>query len=179
VYARTKFRRGRGSWALVPLALGTLALTAACGADAGASAATGSTGPVVSTANTGIGTVLVDSAGKTLYDFSRDTGTASTCDGVCAIDWPPVIAPASLPASLPGVSGELGTTTRGDGSKQLTIAGHPVYTYSGDAQAGQTNGQGLDLNGGEWFAVTPAGSPVSGDAAPQSSMQSSPQYPTY
>jgi predicted lipoprotein with Yx(FWY)xxD motif len=131
---------------------------------------------VVATADSSLGTILVDSAGKTLYDFDRDTGTTSTCDGVCAVDWPPVIAPDSLPASLPVVTGELGTTTRGDGSKQLTIDGHPVYTYSGD-QPGQTHGQGLTLNGGLWSAVTPAGSPVG--AAGASAGHSSTQSPTY
>jgi predicted lipoprotein with Yx(FWY)xxD motif len=117
------------------------------------------TGAVVATAATGLGTVLVDSRGLTVYEFANDMGSRSTCDGECAVDWPPVAAPDTLPASLPGVSGRLGSTTRGDGGKQLTVAGHPVYTFSGDGKPGQTNGNGITLNGGRWTAVSPAGSP--------------------
>jgi hypothetical protein len=63
-----------------------------------------------------------------------------------------------MPASLPGVTGTLGTTTRDDGSKQLTVAGHPLYTYAGDSKAGQTKGQNLDINGGLWTVVAANGS---------------------
>jgi predicted lipoprotein with Yx(FWY)xxD motif len=126
VYARKLLR----PWVLAPLAFGTVALAACTPYGGSPSAAStgggGGSGPAVATASTGLGTVLVDSAGRTLYDFDQDMGTTSTCDGECAVDWPPVAAPAHLPASLPGVSGRLGTTTRGDGTRQLTIAGHPV-----------------------------------------------------
>jgi peptide/nickel transport system substrate-binding protein len=52
-----------------------------------------------------------------------------------------------------------GTTTRSDGSHQLTVAGHPVYTFAGDTSPGQTKGQGITLNGGLWTVVSPSGSP--------------------
>jgi predicted lipoprotein with Yx(FWY)xxD motif len=124
---------------------------------------------VVATASTGLGTILVNGTGRTVYEFGKDTGSRSTCDSGCAFVWPPVAAPATLPASLPGVSGQLGSTTRTDGSKQLTIAGHPVYTYSGDNAAGDTTGQGIQLNGGVWNVVSPAGAPVTGSASSSSS----------
>jgi predicted lipoprotein with Yx(FWY)xxD motif len=65
----------------------------------------------------------------------------------------------------------LGSTIRDDGSRQLTIASHPIYTFAGDSAAGQTNGQGLTLNGGVWTAVLPNGAPLAsqGRAAPNSS----------
>jgi len=69
-----------------------------------------------------------------------------------------VAAPEALPASLPGVPAELGSTTRTDGTKQLTVAGHPVYTFQGDSAPGQTNGNGITLNGGLWTVVSPQGS---------------------
>ena len=79
-------------------------------------------------------------------------------------------APDQLPASIPGVSGELGVTNRSDGIRQLTVAGHPVYTYSGDDSPGQTNGQGITLDGGVWNAVSTAGAPIpAGASAPSSS----------
>ena len=45
--------------------------------------------------------------------------------------------------------------TNGDG--QVTYAGHPLYTYSGDIAAGDTNGEGIS---GLWFAVSTAGDKV-------------------
>lgn len=162
----------------VPLALAAAALTAACGGGGsygGASAATPSasapsaTGALLATASTGLGKILVDGAGRTVYDFANDTGTTSTCSGGCAENWHPVVAPDVLPDRLPGVTGSLGSTTRSDGTEQLTIAGHPVYTFQGDRAPGQTNGQGVNLDGGVWTVVSPDGSPVTGDAASSSS----------
>jgi hypothetical protein len=48
----------------------------------------------------------------------------------------------------------VGTVTRADGSRQLTLDGWPLYEYSGDLSAGETNGQGVD---GTWYAVTATG----------------------
>ena len=124
------------------------------GSGAGAAADTGS----VHTAKGPLGTILVDGKGMTIYLFAPDKAGKSVCYGSCATYWPPVPAPATLPASLPGVTGMLGTTTRTDGSKQLTVAGHPLYTYAGDSKAGQTKGQNLDINGGLWTVVAADGS---------------------
>jgi predicted lipoprotein with Yx(FWY)xxD motif len=172
---RTHHHRGR-LWAAVPLALGTLTLAAACGgSDGGTSTAASSasaspptaTGAALAAASTGIGTVLVDGTGLTVYDFANDTGSTSTCTGGCAKIWRPVAAPDPLPASLAGVPAALGHTARTDGTEQLTVGGHPVYTYQGDDAPGQTNGNGLTLNGGLWTAVTPDGSPLAaGSSAP-------------
>jgi predicted lipoprotein with Yx(FWY)xxD motif len=111
--------------------------------------------------NTSLGLILVDRKGDTIYEFAKDRNGTSVCNGECANDWPPVAAPASLPASWPGVTGELGVTTRQDGTRQLTVGGHPLYTFEGDSAPGQTNGQGLVLNGGLWTVVSAAGAPVS------------------
>jgi predicted lipoprotein with Yx(FWY)xxD motif len=159
---------------LIPLAFGTLALTAACtGPYGGTSSAATPTAAnpnaaVVATASTGLGTIVVNGTGRTVYEFGKDAGSMSTCTGGCASIWPPVAAPDPVPAALPGVWGQLGSTTRADGSKQLTIAGHPVYTYSGDNAAGDANGQGITLNGGVWNVVSPTGAPVTKPAATSS-----------
>jgi len=160
--------RPRRRWVAVPIAAGTVALAAACAPAGGTSTAASSgsptppaaTGAVIASATTGLGATLVNGMGRTVYEFANDSSGRSTCNGECAHDWPPVAAPATLPGSVPGVSGQLGATTRDDGSKQLTIAGHPVYTFEGDSAPGQTNGNGITLNGGRWNAVSPAGSPV-------------------
>ncbi len=126
------------------------------------------TGKAISASATSLGTILVDGRGRTVYVFANDKTNVSECDGVCAADWPPVPAPSPLPASLPGVSGALGTTTRSDGSRQLSVAGHPVYTFAGDTAPGQTKGQGITLNGGLWTVVSPSGVPDTKPSAPAS-----------
>jgi predicted lipoprotein with Yx(FWY)xxD motif len=145
------------------LAAAALAASAACGGgsdgSSGPQPVPAATGDAVSAQPTSLGTILVDGKGRTVYVFANDTTDRSTCTGSCIADWPPVVAPAPLPASLPGVTGALGATTRTDGSRQLTVAGHPVYTFSGDSSPGQTSGQGLTLNGGLWTVVLPTGAP--------------------
>jgi predicted lipoprotein with Yx(FWY)xxD motif len=134
---------------MLSLATAGLALGTACSSSGGHGSSSSAPIPHAVTAqSTSLGTILLDGRGRTVYVFANDKGNKSTCNGACAADWPPVPAPSPLAASLPGVSGALSTTTRSDGSHQLTVAGHPVYTFSGDSAAGQTNGQGITLNGG-------------------------------
>jgi predicted lipoprotein with Yx(FWY)xxD motif len=110
------------------------------------------------TANSSLGTILVDQDGKTLYLFEADGMNKSNCDGGCVSLWPPVTGKASAGSGVQ--SGMLGTTMRSDGSSQVTYAGHPLYWFSGDQNAGDTNGQGLTDFGGAWYAVSPAGKAV-------------------
>ena len=143
-----------------------MTLSAGCGSSGGSdnsSTPKSTTGASLSPHSTSLGTILINDQGRTVYVFANDKENASTCNGACAADWPPVLAPATVPGSLPGVTGVLSETKRNDGRQQLTVAGHPVYTFSGDSAAGQTNGQGLTLNGGLWTVVLPSGTP---DASP-------------
>jgi predicted lipoprotein with Yx(FWY)xxD motif len=159
--------RVRRRWIAVPVAVATVSLAAACGSSGGGTSsadskspgASSAAGAVVGTESSKIGTILVNDTGRTLYVFANDTGTKSTCNGACAANWPPVPA-SSPPATVTGVSAQLGSTTRDDGSQQLTVAGHPVYTYEGDSAPGQTHGNGITLNGGRWTAVSADGSPL-------------------
>ena len=151
--------------AAMSIAVGALGLTAAaCSSSPGTAPAAPGTptanGATVSAQPTALGTILVDAKGRTVYDFAADKTSASSCTGACAANWPFVPAPASLPTSLPGVTGKLGTTIRVGGARQLTVAGHPVYTFTGDSAPGQTTGQNVVLNGGLWTVVSPAGAPV-------------------
>jgi predicted lipoprotein with Yx(FWY)xxD motif len=114
----------------------------------------------VSAANGSLGHVLVDSQGRTLYVFKRDTGTTSMCTGACAAIWPPLGA-AGKPTVEGGADAVLvGTTKRSDGTTQVTYNGHPLYRYSGDQKPGDANGQGLNTYGGRWYAVSPSGNQV-------------------
>ncbi len=109
---------------------------------------------VLKTARIGGVTVLTDAQGLTLYLFALDTPTASKCTGSCASYWPPVYG---TPEAGPGVTGQLGTIRRPDGSLQATYDGHPLYTYIGDSGPGQASGNRLDLNGGYWYEVRVSG----------------------
>ena len=101
----------------------------------------------------GVG-VLTNADGLTLYWFAPDTPTTSKCTGSCAAYWPPVIGD---PRAGPGVTGKLGTLSRGGHAVQATYDGHPLYTYIGDNRPGQANGNNLDLNGGLWYEVRVSG----------------------
>ena len=103
-----------------------------------------------------LGTFLTDAAGRSLYLFKADTSGTSTCYGACASSWPPLTGPGAR-VSGSATAAKTGTTTRTDGATQITYAGHPLYYYAGDSKPGDTNGEGLDVNGGEWYLVTPAG----------------------
>jgi len=117
-----------------------------------ASATTGPAAVKVVTRHTKLGNVLVDGRGRTLYLFEKDKGTASTCYGACASVWPPLTTGAK--AKAPGLHGaRLGTTRRKDGKTEVTVAGHPLYTYAGDQRAGDVKGQGLDQFGAEWYVL--------------------------
>jgi predicted lipoprotein with Yx(FWY)xxD motif len=179
------FDRSRLQMTATFLAAAALAVAAAgCGGgDSGSSTSAASSAPaphassdVVSAQQTSLGTVLVDARGRTVYEFAKDKTNKSTCTAGCAANWPYVPAPASLPKSLPGVSGTIATASRGDGTRQLTVAGHPVYTFVGDSAPGQTNGQGVTLNGGLWTVVAPTGAAVTSPAGSASQKPAGPGY---
>ena len=114
-------------------------------------------GATVETAKVGgLGKVLVNEDGLTLYLFTNDTGTKSTCTGSCAATWPALTTDGQPVAGSGADDSKLGTTGSG-GDQQVTYDGHPLYLYSGDSKAGDANGQGI---GGIWFAVTPDGEPA-------------------
>ena len=112
---------------------------------------------VVSTQKGSLGTFLVDANGRALYLWDADHGAMSTCSGECAQGWPPLTT-TGTPKATGGVKASLlGTTKRADGSREVTYAGHPLYTFAGDTKAGQTTGQGSSAFGAPWWIVTPAG----------------------
>jgi predicted lipoprotein with Yx(FWY)xxD motif len=116
----------------------------------------------VGVSNESLGKILVDSKGRTLYLFTRDSGTMSECSGACAVNWPPLKA-TGKPTIGSGANASLvSTTSRSVGGKQVTYNGHPLYLFKNDKSPGDTNGQGLNAFGGNWYALTPAGDQVSG-----------------
>jgi len=144
------------------LAAGAL-LLAACTPQTGAGSSGPSTEPSaavaieVTLAHTAAGDALAGPNGKTLYVFANDTAGASTCNAGCVDAWPPLLGDGSAVVAGDGVSGTFGTTTRDDGSKQVTHDGRPLYYYAADAAAGDSNGDGV---GGVW-SIAPVGAAAS------------------
>jgi predicted lipoprotein with Yx(FWY)xxD motif len=123
----------------------------------------------VGVASTGLGKILVDSQGRTLYLFQKDSGTKSSCFGACATAWPPLRAPGKTTVGSGLSAGKVGTTSRSDGRPQVTYNGHPLYLFVKDQKAGDTAGQGVSAFGGGWFALSAAGTQVSGSGTSSSS----------
>lgn len=98
-----------------------------------------------------LGHFLTDDAGMTLYVFGRDEPGVSNCVDQCAVNWPPlIVGDASLITSPLAIPAGFGTTTRADGSAQLTYGGWPLYGWINDAAPGDTTGQ--DVGGNWWVA---------------------------
>jgi len=113
---------------------------------------------VVKAAKVGdLGTIIVSSAGLTLYDFHKDKGGKSSCYGACASAWPPLLTAGAPKAEDGAMANQLGTTKRKDGTVQVTYNGWPLYTYAGDQAPGEANGNDIDQFGAEWYALQPSG----------------------
>jgi predicted lipoprotein with Yx(FWY)xxD motif len=151
------------------VALSALAAVACGGGGYGDSAETtpaSGENATIGNANEGeLGTILVDSQGRTLYLFRSDSRSRSTCLGACAGAWPPLAATGKPTVRGRANASLVGTTTRSDGEQQVTYNGHPLYLYAGDERAGDTRGQGLTDYGASWYVLTPAGQQVAGQAS--------------
>jgi predicted lipoprotein with Yx(FWY)xxD motif len=115
-------------------------------------------GTKVDVASTRLGQILVDAKGRTLYVFLADMGTRSACNSAACVQyWPPVLTKGA-PLAGAGVNVRLlGTTTRLDGTKEVTYAGHPLYYFISDTKSGDVTGQGINGFGGPWYVVSPSG----------------------
>ena len=143
-----------------PSAAMSEAPSASAEASAMASApASPSTSATISIKTTPLGDIVVDSQGRTLYAFEKDSGGKPTCYGGCAAAWPPVLT-RGAPGRAGRLPGALGTTRRRDGARQVTYDGHPLYYYTGDVSPGQILCQNVNEFGGTWLVVSPSGKPV-------------------
>ena len=166
----------RNRWWAVPGLAAAALLLAGCGLIGGSSASSGNnnapshpaaaaTSPAaakpigagaIKELSTSKGIVLTNASGMTLYWFAKDTTTKSLCLIPCKTYWPPVIMSAAAAAGTKLPHG-FGTITRPSGAVQLTYDGHPLYTYAGDTVMGMVTGNGLNAQGGLWWAMTPTG----------------------
>ena len=129
------------------------------------SGAAGGTSTVQVASSPQYGSILVDSQGKTLYLFEQDTSKTSACTGSCIAIWPALTATGSPTAGAGLNASLLGTATQADGSSQVTYNGHLLYLFSGDANAGDVTGEGVE----GFFVVSSAGDKVAAAMATSSS----------
>lgn len=161
---------------VLTLAVGLLAL-AGCGSSSSSTSSSAST-PTSSTPTTtttsmpsaattqisvktvsGLGPVLVNSEGHTLYIFEPDKHVKVTCVGACASLWPPVKLSSGQKAATAGKakSSLLASDPDPEGGQVVTYAGWPLYAYVADSAAGTANGEAINSYGGVWYVISPAG----------------------
>lgn len=156
-------RSGSGATILAAIAL----LLAACGGSTSGSPAGGANAAItVSAADVpGLGTVLVNGSGRTLYVLSSERGGRLTCTDAngCTAVWPDTELPAGVQNGTAGPGAQaslLGTLRSADGKLYLTYGGWPLYTFAHDSGPRQGHGEGITSFGGTWWALSPSGSPV-------------------
>jgi predicted lipoprotein with Yx(FWY)xxD motif len=162
--------------AAAPLLAAALVALAGCGDDGDSSAPATTTRPATTTttgadgAGTTVATasnaalgedVLVDEQGRTLYVFDNDTEpNTSACGAGCDTVWPPLTVTGTATFESGLDASMFSTFRRADGTTQVAVHGDPLYTYSGDAQPGDANGQGL---GGVWWVVGTDGTKIASE----------------
>jgi predicted lipoprotein with Yx(FWY)xxD motif len=122
----------------------------------------------------GLGTVLVNQKGQTLYMLTSEKGDKITCTASsgCLHAWPETDLPSGATAAKAGSGVKaslLGTVKGATGQMEVTYNGWPLYTFIGDSAAGQAKGQGLTNFGGTWYVLNTAGSPVTAKATASNS----------
>jgi predicted lipoprotein with Yx(FWY)xxD motif len=157
---------------LASLALIALLALAGCGSSNSSSSSGGAYGSEESTGEpapsnsangvaitvgsaSGVGKVLVDSNGMTLYYFEKDKKGSgkSACYGPCAEGWPPLSTEGKPQAGEGAEASKLGTIERSDGTTQVTYAGWPLYTFVEDKKPGEDNGTDSKAFGASWYPL--------------------------
>lgn len=111
----------------------------------------------VKVADSSLGKILVDDKGWVLYMYTKDTANTSVCYDQCQKNWPPLLTKNK---PTPGAGADvslIGTTTRKDGTLQVTYKGLPLYYFIKDTAAGETKGQDVAK---VWYVVSPAGDAI-------------------
>jgi predicted lipoprotein with Yx(FWY)xxD motif len=163
----------RGTVSAAGLATLTLVL-AACGGGpstygaggygaAPASPSAAGTAAIVDLHDSKLGQIIVDAQGRTLYLFEADKGGKSSCEGPCATAWPPYLSNGAPQAAMGATGGSVATTTRADGTTQVTYGGHPLYYFVGDKAAGDLTGQDINQFGAKWYVVGKDGKKIDTD----------------
>jgi predicted lipoprotein with Yx(FWY)xxD motif len=179
IHRRSRLR----GWLLAGgLALGTAATVAACGSSssstaAGSSASSAPAGASSAASATisaksvpGVGSVLVNGHGQTLYLLTSEKGGKITCTAAngCTRVWPETLLTNEATTATAGngvQSSLLGTVKDTSGNLEVTYNHWPLYTFSGDSGPGVAKGQGLTSFGGTWYVLNGSGNPVTSQAS--------------
>jgi predicted lipoprotein with Yx(FWY)xxD motif len=158
---KSSTRTSRRVWiaaAAALIALSACAKNAAPSSGGGSSTTTNAGSVMIGTKSIpGVGAVLVDSSGSTLYTLASESGGTIMCTDSCATTWPPVLLPVGVSSATAGngvSSSKLGTASRPDGGTQVTYGGMPLYLFVSDQAPGQDAGQGVE----GFHVATPSGS---------------------
>ncbi len=140
----------------VALAVTASAVTVAS-AEPGIPSARSAATATVQLRHTSLGSILVSSSGRTLYEFSRDHANKNSCTAIkgCSQVWPSLRV-GGRPTAGSGVKASLLSSSGG----QVTYAGHPLYLYSEDSGPGKTSYVGVKQFGGAWYALNASGGAV-------------------
>ena len=132
----------------------------------------------------GVGRVLVNGNGRTLYVLASEKGGKVTCTatGGCTTIWPPAVLPSGMSQGIAGSGVQaslLGTVKSPAGDVRVTYGGWPLYTFAGDNGSGTAKGQGVKDSFGTWWVLSPSGTPITTApstpaAAPPASAPSTP-----
>jgi predicted lipoprotein with Yx(FWY)xxD motif len=144
----------------VALAALVVAVAVVASVWAGSASSSSAAGATVQTRNIkGLGTVLVNSRGLTLYMFVPDKQKKATCKGACAVLWPPLKLKTGQKPTAGGAARKalLGTDPYAGGKRIVTYAHWPLYTYYLDKKPGQATGQAVNNSGGLWYVLAPSG----------------------
>src|SRR5258708_2472157 len=160
--------------------LGAAATVAACGSSSSSGTAASSSGNATGGSSSavtisaksvpGVGAVLVNTQGQTLYMLTSEKGGKITCTASngCTQVWPEITLPSGTAAAKAGTGVQaslLGTVKGASGSPEVTYNGWPLYTFSCDSGPGPVKGQGITSFGGTWYVLNASGSPVTAKAA--------------
>jgi predicted lipoprotein with Yx(FWY)xxD motif len=151
----------KNSLSRLALASAALMLPIVAASPATSFATTASAQPAkVALSRSALGSILVDSQGRTLYLFEKDKRGRSACASTCATYWPPLLTHGK-PAAGQGIKGSLlGITHRAGRVAQVTYAGHPLYRFVQDTRAGQTKGQDSHEFGASWYVLSATGKKI-------------------
>lgn len=127
----------------------------------------------------GVGTVLVDGNGRTLYVLASEKDGKVTCTaaGGCTTVWPAVVLPSGMSHAVAGSGVKaslLGTVKDPAGDVRVTYRGWPLYTFTSDTGSGTAKGENLKDSFGLWLALTPSGSPAATAASTPTMAPSAP-----
>ncbi len=117
--------------------------------------------------------IVVNGRGRAVYRLSGDSARHPKCTQAnsCFQFWPPVkVAAVHSLHQAAGIAGQLGTWHR-DGFLQVTLNGHPLYTFFRDRHPHAATGEAVMSFNGIWHVVR--GKSTSSPQGPLTSTSSS------